>query len=193
MTDQPPIAPAPPFSRVLVAAELDEAPKMMRLEANEAERAALARDTDVPHIGSLVAELTLKREGRSTINISGRVKARATRECVVTLEPFEETIDEEITASFAPQDIVDAAERRLAEATEEDAMELPQPPDPIENGRIDLGVLAAEFFVLGLDPYPRKPGVQFQPPVAAADEADEAGDSPFAALARLKKDADRED
>ena len=190
MIDHSALAPAPPFSRPLVAAELDEAPKFMRLEANEAERAALARDTQVPQIESLVAELTLTREGRSTIKVSGRVKARATRECVVTLEPFEEKIDEEVTASFAPQDVVDAAERKLAEATEEDAMELPQPPDPIENGRIDLGVLAAEFFVLGLDPYPRKPGVRFEPPVLAADAAD---DSPFAALARLKKDVDRAD
>ncbi len=33
------------------------------------------------------------------------------------------------------------------------------PPDPIIDGKIDLGALAAEFFALGLDPYPRKPGV----------------------------------
>ena len=32
-------------------------------------------------------------------------------------------------------------------------------PDPIIDGKIDLGALAAEFFALGLDPYPRKPGV----------------------------------
>ena len=33
------------------------------------------------------------------------------------------------------------------------------------NGRIDLGQLAAEFLALGLDPYPRKPGVEFAPVV----------------------------
>ena len=35
------------------------------------------------------------------------------------------------------------------------------PPDEIGNGRIDLGALTAEFLALGLDPYPRKPGVSF--------------------------------
>ena len=50
--------------------------------------------------------------------------------------------------------------------------------DPIVDGKIDLGALAAEFFALGLDPYPRKPGVSFESP-----EEPEATVSPFSALA----------
>ena len=50
-------------------------------------------------------------------------------------------------------------------------------PDPIIDGKIDLGALAAEFFALGLDPYPRKPGVSFESPEEA-----EATVSPFSAL-----------
>ena len=49
------------------------------------------------------------------------------------------------------------------------------------NGQIDLGALTAEFLALGLDPYPRKPGVDF----SYQDPADEK-DSPFAALGKLK-------
>ena len=49
-------------------------------------------------------------------------------------------------------------------------------PDEIVNGQIDLGALTAEFLALGLDPYPRKPGVDF----SYQDPADEK-DSPFAA------------
>ena len=56
------------------------------------------------------------------------------------------------------------------------------PPDPIVDGKIDLGALAAEFLALGLDPYPRKPGVAFDPP-----EPQGGRDSPFAALAEPKK------
>ena len=44
------------------------------------------------------------------------------------------------------------------------------------NGKIDLGALTAEFFALGLDPYPRKPGVEF-----VAPPGEDASDSPFAA------------
>ena len=47
------------------------------------------------------------------------------------------------------------------------------------NGRIDLGALTAEFLALGLDPYPRKPGVAFEP-------HEEAAEKPLAALHRLK-------
>ena len=43
-------------------------------------------------------------------------------------------------------------------------------PDPIVDGKIDLGALAAEFMVLGLDPYPRKPGAEFVPPATAPKE-----------------------
>jgi hypothetical protein len=56
-----------------------------------------------------------------------------------------------------------------------------EPPDEIVNGQIDLGALTAEFLALGLDPYPRKPGVDFD----YRDPADEK-DSPFAALNKLK-------
>jgi hypothetical protein len=63
--------------------------------------------------------------------------------------------------------------------------EQPDPPDPIINGKIDVGSLASEFLALGLDAYPRKPGAQFQNPDG---EPDDEKASPFAALARFKKD-----
>jgi hypothetical protein len=56
-------------------------------------------------------------------------------------------------------------------------------PDPVIEGKIDLGALASEFFALGLDPYPRKPG-------AVLDEErtnSEPTDSPFAALGQRDK------
>ena len=57
--------------------------------------------------------------------------------------------------------------------------------EPLIGGSIDLGALATEFLILGLDPYPRKPGATFQPPADAKPE-----ESPFAALAALKKGRD---
>jgi len=53
-------------------------------------------------------------------------------------------------------------------------------PDPLIGGRIDFGALTAEFLALGLDPYPRKPGIAFEPVVVGED----AG--PFDALRRLR-------
>ena len=47
---------------------------------------------------------------------------------------------------------------------------------------VDLGAIATEYFLLGIDPYPRKPGAEFQPTGAG-----DGGAKPFAALAALKK------
>ena len=45
--------------------------------------------------------------------------------------------------------------------------EIPDPPEPIVNGVIDLGRLATDALFLGIDPYPRKPDAVFEPPVGA--------------------------
>ena len=47
---------------------------------------------------------------------------------------------------------------------------------------LDFGALATEFLILGIDPYPRKPGAQF-----AAPKVEDAGEHPFAVLEALKK------
>ena len=54
-------------------------------------------------------------------------------------------------------------------------------PGPNQSGVVDLGALAIEFLILGLDPYPRKPGAVFE---LSQDVKPEPG--PFAALAGLK-------
>ena len=55
------------------------------------------------------------------------------------------------------------------------------PPDPLIGGVVDLGACISEFLTLALDPYPRKPGAQFNEPAPAAD----AETSPFAKLRTL--------
>ena len=111
----------------------------------------------------------------------GVVHGELTQTCVVTLEPFPATVEEEIDVRFAPRDDERAARRR-AEEPETVSMADDDEPDPIVDGKIDLGALAAEFFALGLDPYPRKPGVAFEPPAEPEAEV-----TPFAALAEPKK------
>ena len=64
-------------------------------------------------------------------------------------------------------------------------MTLRDDAEPLIGGTVDLGALAAEFLILGIDPYPRKPGALFQPPPDAKPDQ-----GPFAALAALKKDRD---
>jgi uncharacterized metal-binding protein YceD (DUF177 family) len=176
---------APTLSRPFVVSDLGDAPKRVKFEASEAERAALAAENDLPGIASLTASFTLTHQGQTRLRVEGRVKARVTQTCVVSLEPFEADVEDTISVLFAPEDEVREAEEELKQYDEEiDEEDRPEPPDAIVNNRIDLGRLAAEFFVLALDPYPRKPGVAFEAPQIASD----VEESPFAKLARLKQE-----
>ena len=72
--------------------------------------------------------------------------------------------------------------RRPADRAPATADDGDEPPEPLVGGTIDLGALATEFLLLGIDPYPRKAGAEFAPPKAEDD-----GAHPFAALEALKK------
>ncbi len=55
-------------------------------------------------------------------------------------------------------------------------------PDVVENGQIDLGQYVIEALGDAYDPFARKPGVVFEEPEVEAEP------SPFAVLAKLKRD-----
>jgi hypothetical protein len=99
----------------------------------------------------------------------------------VTLDPIENDIDEPIDQLFAPAEQISALADLVEDDTESE-VEIPDPPEPIVGGVIDLGRLATDALFLGVDPYPRKAGAVFEPPVTA----DDPEDHPFAALKALK-------
>jgi uncharacterized metal-binding protein YceD (DUF177 family) len=178
----------PPFSRPFEVAQAETLARTVDLEASAAECAALAKDMDVVAIGALKAQLTVTAAPKGQFIVTGRVKGRVTQTCVVSLDPFETEVDEEVEVTFAPPEEVERQEAAYAERREEDptGLDWPEPPDAIDNGRIDLALVAAEFLALSLDPYPRKPGAEFAlPPELTPAEEEKA--SPFAALAKLKK------
>jgi uncharacterized metal-binding protein YceD (DUF177 family) len=182
---------APPFSRPIAVESVGEGGQRLKFEASAAECAALAQQDGLEALRDLVVEAELYRRGRDRLLARGRVKALVTQTCVVTLEPFEAPVEESFEIEFAPQSEAEAAyEKAMAEieAARDKAAALaaqPDPPDPIIDGKVDLGSIAAEFLALGLDPHPRKPGVSFEEIV---DPSAEEKVSPFAALERLKKD-----
>ena len=93
--------------------------------------------------------------GRGGARVRGAVQANYST-LVVSFEPFPETVDEDVDVRFAPPKALIARPREPEELTLSLAED--DEPDPVIDGKIDLGALAAEFFALGLDPYPRKPG-----------------------------------
>ena len=167
---------AGPLTRIVRVDALPRDGQTVTIEASPAEREALARLYGLPAIAALTATLHVTPAGRDGARVTGAVHGELTQTCVVSLEPFPATVDEPVEARFAPERGEDSARRPARETVISLAEE--DDPDPVIDGKIDLGALTAEIFALGLDPYPRKPGAEF---VAPADEAAPA--SPFAGLA----------
>lgn len=164
-----------PLKRLIAVADIPERGLDVQFEASAEERSAVAEWLKTPSVASLTAAYRLIRRG-SQVRLEGNLQVTLTRLCGVTLEPFEETVTEPVVMRFSEHASLDGAGEVSAshDAEEEDL------PDPIINGRIDIGAVTAEFLALGLDPYPRKPGVDF------AYVEDQGQENPFAALAALK-------
>jgi uncharacterized metal-binding protein YceD (DUF177 family) len=177
-------APAP--WQVPVAIEdVAETGRHFDLIADNDVRAAVARLVGLRDLPRLEANFDVTRHGADGLRVSGRVSATVGQNCVVTLEPLANEVDEDIDLLFAPPQ-PSPIERKAGEddAAEKDS-ERPQRswngPEPLIAGVVDLGALATEFLILGLDPYPRKPGAVFE---LTQDVKPDPG--PFAALAGLK-------
>jgi uncharacterized metal-binding protein YceD (DUF177 family) len=179
MTDQ-----ADPWSVPIAVLQIPDTGLHRDLEADPAARAAIAEVGGLREVLSANASLDVTPDRGGRFHVVGRVRARIGQTCVVTLDPIENDIDEPIDLMLAPPEQIPVLSDLVDEAAASDS-EIPDPPEPIENGMIDLGRLATDALLLAIDPYPRKPDVVFEPVVTAPDPEDH----PFAALKAFKLDA----
>lgn len=170
-----------PWSFPIAVAQIPDAGLHHDITANATQLERLGAIADVRGILRASASFDVMDVAGERVQVTGRVTARVVQTCVVTLEPVENDIDEHIDITFAPPSQIPAKAKVVTKDEGEDA-EIPDPPEPILNGTIDLGQLAAEFLLLGIDPYPRQPGVVFDPPTETVDP----DEHPFAALKALK-------
>lgn len=170
----------------VIVAQIPEAGLHREIEADSATRQAIAEVAGLREVvwARAVFDLALKRDGK--VHVTGRVRARVGQDCVVTLDPVENEIDEPVDLIFAPPDQIPDMADLVDDDLDEDA-EVPDPPEPIVNGQFELGRIATDALFLGIDPYPRKAGVEFEAEVGDEDPADH----PFAALKMLKPGGDK--
>jgi hypothetical protein len=163
-----------PWSVPVRIEEVPETGLGMHLSADKDMREKIARIADVLALPRLEADFMITRRGRG-LRVVGEVSATVEQTCVISLDPIENRITEPVALVFEPA--ADSDLTGLARGEPEG-----EPPELLQGDCVDLGALATEFLLLGIDPYPRKPGATFAPPAAAA-----ATDGPFAALAALKR------
>ena len=170
-----------PWRVPIVVAQIPETGLHRDIEADQAIRHAVADAGGLREVLSAQASFDVTPQSGGRFHVAGHVRARIGQTCVVTLEEIENEIDEPIDLIFAPPEQIPQM-AALADEAEEGDEEVPDPPEPIENGMIDLGRVATDALFLAVDPYPRKAGAVFEPVV----EADDPEDHPFAALKALK-------
>ncbi len=167
-----------PWSVLVAVSDIPEGGRRFALVADEATRAGVAQTTGLRSLPRLQATFDVARHGADGLRVAGEVSATVGQNCVVTLDPIDNEIKEEVNLVFAPLRAPAAGEDDDEEAVIID----PNEPEPLTGDMIDLGALATEFLIVGIDPYPRKPDAVFEPPASEDDSA-----HPFAALAALKK------
>lgn len=182
----PEAASALPLHRPIRLEEIKQRGSRIAVQADAAECAGIAGMLELPSLEKLEARYLLTRNGER-VKLEGEIEAALHQTCIVTLDAFPVTLSVPVKLDFAPQ----AAENPRRKGADEDNGEIDievrlnedDPPEPIVDGVIDLGAVTLEFLALALDPYPRKRGAAFAEPAP-----EEPPESPFAALARLKRD-----
>ncbi|WP_315919741.1 DUF177 domain-containing protein [Mesorhizobium sp. SP-1A] len=158
-----------PVSFLAHVGRLPQKGMSVTIEADAAQRAALAEAHGLLSVEKYRAELLVAPWRRNGVKVSGRVEADITQACVVTLDPIAAHLDEPVEGLFLPED--SKLGRHGFEGGGEIVLDAdgPDSPETFSGDTIDVGALAEQFFGLAIDPYPRKPG-------ATLDTGDDGGE-----------------
>lgn len=174
---------ASPVSFPVHVARLPKNGMTVTIEADAAQRAALAQAHGLVAVERFLAELDVAAWKRGGVRITGRVTADVVQECIVTLEPVAARVEEEVAATFVPEGSCLAVPTYSAEGEILLDAEGDDAPEVFAGDTVDAGQLAEEFFSLGIDPYPRKRGAT----LAGAGEGEERRGPLHDKLAELRK------
>jgi uncharacterized metal-binding protein YceD (DUF177 family) len=173
-----------PFSHSYNLARLGNAGDTVRFAADEAQRAGVAKWAGILSLEKFEIQAEIKKLAANRFGLAFHLIADVTQSCVVTLEPVPAHLDRTFGRELV---FVGASRHRDAadSATGPDLVldtDQEEGPEEIDSLHLDLAVPVLEEFVLSLDPYPRRPGVEF-----ARETPDfEPPQSPFAVLKGLR-------
>lgn len=175
MADDQRQQPTPEFSRPVTLSKVPSDGQTLTLSPDDETLAKIAQRFAIPAIAALDAAFTIMPTAHG-VRVEGQFTANLTRECVASLEPMGEVINETITVDF---------DRRVEEGDAEaimDQLAMGQDAEPLRGDQLDLGEFLVQQVSLAMDPFPRKPGAtSLVDRYGAAEEP-----SAFAALKSLK-------
>ncbi len=151
-----------------------------KIRASEEQCRNLAERFDLIELENFRANIDILRSGSSVL-VAGSFKAGVIQRCVITLGPVFNHLKGKFSCNYsevATQNNCDIVDFDLASD---------DPPEPIIDGEIDVGIVLAEHFGLELDPFPRSPGASLDIMVHEVEaKFDNNNTNPFAVLKKLK-------
>jgi uncharacterized metal-binding protein YceD (DUF177 family) len=165
-----------PWSAPILVRDIPQEGQHYALSADAMTCARVAELAGVREISRLAAEFDAIPRAGGGLRLTGEVTATVGQTCVVTLDPMQVEVAEPVDLVFVP------AQAGQTSTASEPVGDGEEPPEPLIDGAVDLGAIATEFLLLGIDPYPRKADAVFAPPTHH-----DRAENPFAALEVLKK------
>ena len=173
-----------PLTHSYNLARLGNAGDEVHFAADAGQLAAISRWAGLLSLQSLKVRVEIKKAGPNRFALDFHLDAGITQSCVVTLEPvpshlarhFQRELHFTGPSRHRPGTDEPGPAELVLDGEEEEA------PEEIESLHYDLAGPVLEEFVLSLEPYPRRPGVEFSPPSDPVRPAE----SPFAVLKALK-------
>ena len=142
---------------------------------------ALAGRFNVEEVADLHFQVLLLPLDKQCLQANGTVRGRVRQICGVTLEPLWTDIEQNFSTEFQPQELV----AKYIVPEDDFDTEL---PEAMQNGQADIGEMVTQVFAMEIPAYPRVEGAEFggYGQSEAEIEAEDAEQSPFAALSALK-------
>lgn len=168
------------FSRTYKATEVPAAGITDTVDATPGQRASIAELLGLVDLSSFHVDFRLISCGLRRFRLSGRLTAELVQNCVVTLEPVSNRVEDTFEVEFWPSGDVEQLE--AGEGPDDADVPLDGPEPLPQSGLIDVGQVAYEVLASAIDPYPRKPGAEFSWQDAAKKDDGQEGNKPFANL-----------
>lgn len=171
------------FSRIIETPDVPDSGLRRQIAATPDERRAVAERMGLVELASFSGELDVMRRSRGGIRVTGTLIAEFTQVCVVSLDEFSSRAELPVERTYVRhQGGTKPVDAIVIDPVVDDE------PDLLIDDKIDLGELLVETMALALDPYPRKPGAEFEAPSDDVSGQDKVhADNPFAVLAKLNR------
>jgi hypothetical protein len=180
------------FSFAVSADDIGSTPSVYEFAPNEEEAGAIAKRVGILALNETKIKAICTLESGHIIHVKGHFTAEITQECVVTLDSIVTSVSDTFEAWYSDQDHIASFKKAQHEAkTKREFVEIPmleehEDPEPLEDGKIDLGELFVQYLSLAINPYLHKEDVDLNDVAKnkSRSESDKqyAPSNPFAAL-----------